>query len=343
MPASTHMEIAEVRFAFHSQGAALLPDPWPCYRTFSDSPAAGPADVQVSLGLEIGGQPDLTGLERIFEAGSWSLYRKADGYCFALAPRGPGLAPAWVACVDRTFTRGTVFCDEALLREQGGIRGIVNPVLQRLDQLLLMNILAMRDGGLFHAAGASVGGQGLLFAGRSGAGKSTIARLFASNPLVGRAVPARRPGFAEGSAEASGAAGRSALPRDSREPGRDLVLLSDDRMIVRRMGGVFTAFGTPWAGDAQIALNASAPLSALLFLHHGESDRAEPLSPRDALEQMLPVMSVPWYDRGMVERITSFCAGLLDSVPAYDLHFRPTPAVVGLVDRLVSGKARARG
>ena len=51
------------------------------------------------------------------------------------------------------------------------------PLMYPLDQLLLMYYLSKRKGLLVHAAGMVLGGRVYLFAGVSGAGKSTISEL----------------------------------------------------------------------------------------------------------------------------------------------------------------------
>ena len=136
----------------------------------------------------------------------------------------------------------------------------------------------------------------MVFAGRSGAGKSTLSRLL----------------------------------RDHADPART-VLLSDDRSVVRRIGSEFLVFGTPWAGDAQIGLSARAPLTGLYFLQHANEDRIEPLAPAAAAQALLPVASIPWYDRHLVEATTSFCERIVNQVPAFNLHFRPGREVLSLL------------
>jgi hypothetical protein len=296
MTALAHMEIAGVNFSIHSREADLLPDPGPCYTTFSDRVNPASDAIEVTLDLKLGIPPDPAGMKRVFDGQAWSLFRAGDTYWFSLAPRGPGLPPSWMAQVDATFTRGIVFCDDILVRESRGAKAVINPILYRLDQLLLMCILASRQGAIFHGAGAVLGGKGYLFAGRSGSGKSTLSRQFVARPDL-----------------------------------KGVNLLSDDRVVIRKVGMEFTVFGTPWAGDAQIALNAHAPAAAILFLNHGVENRVVPVSPREAFEKLLPVASVPWYDREKVGEVTSFCDVLTQNVPAYDLCFVPTPGAADFV------------
>ena len=298
MPASMYIEIAGIQFVLHCADAAILPDSGSCYESFVMPSGEHPGMIRVDLDLKIGGLPELRPSELLFDGRSWSLYRDGTGYLIALSARAPDVPPAWIARIDSSFSQGTVFCDELLIQNENEVRSLVNPVLNRLDQLLLMYLLARRQGALIHAAGAVVNGGGFVFTGRSGAGKTTITRQFQ-------------------------AAGRS-------------VLLSDDRIVLRKVGGRFLAYGTPWAGDAQIALNRSVPLAALCFLHHCPANRIERVAPRDAFEKLLPMVSIPWYDRGAIESMTSFCAALTKEVPAYDLHFVPTPEVAEFLEQALS-------
>jgi len=182
---------------------------------------------------------------------------------------------------------------------------ITSPLTYPLDQILLMHILARHEGALIHAAGVATGGKALIFAGRSGAGKSTLARLLGDR--------------------------------------RGLKLLSDDRTAVRKVGSTFTAYGTPWPGDQRAALNDKATLCGVCFLRRATADRIEPLTPSQALERLLPVTSVPWYDGEVVSRVLAFLDDLLARVPTFDLHFKPTAGVADLVEELIqSGPEQQR-
>lgn len=297
MPAFMEIQIAGIHFVLHCHDAAILPDSGSCYSSFLSSPQEGDDAIRVDLDLRIGGLPDHRRFELLFDGQSWLLYRDGAGYAISLSPRAPDVPPAWMARMDASFTRGTVFCDELLVRDENSVRSLVNPVLNRLDQLLLMHLLAPRRGALIHSAAAVVGGGAIVFAGRSGAGKSTISRQFQA---VGKTL-----------------------------------LLSDDRVVVRQLDDGYSAHGTPWAGDARIALNGSAPLRAVVFLNHGGANRIERVSPRGAFEKLLPMVSVPWYDRVAIEQITSFCEALTRDVPVYDLFFVPTPEVAGFVEKAI--------
>jgi hypothetical protein len=172
------------------------------------------------------------------------------------------------------------------------------PFRYPLDQVLLMYILAENNGAIVHAAGIRIGDKGLLFPGPSGAGKSTLSRQFA------------------GCKEA------------------EVSLLSDDRIIIRKIGGKFQAFGTPWPGEEGIARNKAMPLSGILFLSHGERNSLKKLEQPEILEKLLRVTSIPWYDRDVMDNVLRFCEELIIKIPFYELHFSPDKETVSFLKNL---------
>jgi hypothetical protein len=155
-----------------------------------------------------------------------------------------------------------------------------------LDQLLMIHVAAARSAAvLLHAAGANIDGNGVLFAGQSGAGKSTVSRLLGNG----------------GSAR----------------------FLSDDRIMLRRFGGKLSMYGTPWPGDAGVAINESVPLKAICFLRHADETSLRPLKPEQVLQRLLPVASIPWYESELAGNALNLCEFLIEHYPAYELSFRP--------------------
>jgi hypothetical protein len=230
----------------------------------------------------------------VFESGgAWNMQARDEGYRLNFVGEGSGLFHT-VACCSADSTRVMVYVDQDDAR--------LGPVTYPLDQLLLMNHLASQGGVIVHSAGVVMDGRTLVFAGVSGAGKSTIARLFIQSGL-----------------------GES--------------LLSDDRLVMR-VGGdqearaEITAWGTPWPGDAGVARNACAPLAAILFLVKSEVDKVVRLSTGEAARSLVRVASCPWYDAGRLPSVLDTCSRVIENTPCYQLHFRAHVDVVGLVSEL---------
>ena len=69
-------------------------------------------------------------------------------------------------------------------------------------------------------------------------------------------------------------------------------------------------------------------MQALLFLCQAEVNRLEPMPPREALAELVRVVSIPWFERELVPGLLDACGNLLETVPAFRLRFRPEPQAV---------------
>jgi hypothetical protein len=297
-----HMEIGDVLFSIRAAGkiSHIVHEYEPAYQSFFRKADKGGnrETIKVNVRLESGKMPDIKKLTKIFDSGqSWAMYQAGEVYWIALQP--PIYErPLWVARFDRDLTGVTVYCGKKLIGEREGKRVVSNPVRYPLDLLLLMYILAPNQGGVIHAAGVEIKGKGFIFPGRSGAGKSTLSGLFAAP-----------------------------------EKPKNLEVLSDERMVVRKVGETFRAYGSPWPGEGAIALNKSMPLAGIFFLHHGRDggNRIKKIKPPEALDRLLQVTSIPWYDRETMPQLLHFCEELIAAIPCFDLHFTPGTEVVNLM------------
>lgn len=286
MPREMTLQIAGFSLHISSPSCTILQEPDSSYQSFLDCTSAASAPVCADVFLHAGDLAVPGGARRLFDTEeSWSLYRDDADYLLCLRPAAERAVPLWTARFCLEQARVDVFCGKAWFREIDGQTVVRNPVHYPLDQLLLIYFLSRQRAVLVHAAGASLGGRGVIFPGRSGAGKSTISRL-----LAGKA---------------------------------GVHMLSDDRVVVREVEGAWRAFGTPWAGEAGIAMNASEQMDAIMFIAHGDENRLSELGPTAALERLLPVASIPWFDPETMVAITQTCASLTASVPAYEFAFRP--------------------
>lgn len=168
---------------------------------------------------------------------------------------------------------------------------------------LLMLRLCAQGGLVLHGTAANLDGQGLLFVGISGKGKSTLARLL----------------------DSAGA-----------------TVLTDERPIVRQWpaptgdpktapGDIFRVYGSPWPSSAGFACNAWAPLKRIYFIEHGATDQITPLMPREAVHRLIHVATIPWQDPALLDPYLATVNRLLQSIPCAVLSFRPTADVVEVI------------
>jgi hypothetical protein len=275
------LEIAAVTFGISCEDMQIRETDHFYNEFLKSAPAFFRPDLEIHILLN--SMPDKTQMKRFFTSEqSWEMFMDGEYYCMVLGhPESP--LPFWISRMNSDCSEIKVFCSQDLIVYHNGIPYISNPVRYPLDQVILMYYLSRREGALFHAAGIGISNNGYIFAGRSGAGKTTISRQLIAENYYG--------------------------------------LLSDDRVVVRKIDNNFSVFGTPWPGEGGIALNKNVPLSGIFFLSHDHSNRIEELSPMEAMERLLPVVSIPWYDAITMNRILSFCEDLISSIPAYTLNF----------------------
>jgi len=299
-----HSTIAGIDFEIESDveiDSTTLSD---AYTDFCGS-ASGKPDWSIPVKLSIGGFRGLGKFERCFDAADmWSLFREGDSRY--VVHTGWGIeSPMWTAEFHTDISSITVHCGDVLLTGNGSGGSVSNPVRYPLDQILLTWVMGAEDrvrGVLVHCAGMICDGRMWLLAGKSRAGKSTVSRLLK--------------GF--GGVE----------------------LISDDRIVIRKPGGEFRGYGTPWPGEAKIAVNRSAPLAGILFLDQSPDNRISEISATEAFERMMPVTSVPWYEGTLFPAVMDFCGEVAQSLPVYRLEFRPDAAAADMIVKFMSGELR---
>ena len=159
--------------------------------------------------------------EQVYDAPPWDIYTRPDQTTYVMSVAGE--PPILVAAFTPDHSRGVIHHRTADHFLNGNCESLT---LFPTDQILFSRVLAERQGCIIHSAGMILNGQGLLFAGHSRAGKSTITTLLKT-------------------------AGQ---------------ILCDDRNIVRRHPDGWRLYGTWSHGDIPDVSPASAPLRAILLL-----------------------------------------------------------------------------
>jgi len=248
----------------------------------------GAADVEVTTAWGKLCQPAHTNF--VFDSGGlWRLSRELETHVFHLTSPMYGTLPYKRATFSADFTSGEVLLERSYFDPRDPADALNYP----LDELLMMNLLAHGRGVEVHACGLEdTDGQGYLFIGHSGAGKTTMARLWQKSAGVR--------------------------------------VLSDDRIILRSWAGATWMYGTPWHGEARLALPARTPLRQIFFLRHGTDNEIVPLRCGEALARLLACSFVPFYSRSGLAFTLAFFHQLIDSLPCAQLRFVPEERAVEL-------------
>ncbi len=229
---------------------------------------------------------------KIFDSGGiWQLYQSGREYFFSFTSSLLGSIPYKLARINKDCTTGKILLHGPYFDHNQP----VNPLEYPLDELLLINFLASGKGVEIHACGIiDQFGQGRLFVGQSGAGKTTIARLF--------------------------------------EETEGVTVLSDDRIILREMGQTVWMYGTPWHGEAGLASPARAPLSQVYFLEKGSKNQLAPQKRADAMGRLFACSFLPFYSHEGLAFTLGFLEDVVKATPCHVLKWLPDRKVIEFLE-----------
>ncbi|MBQ6413306.1 MAG: hypothetical protein IJI19_07500 [Ruminococcus sp.] len=114
----------------------------------------------------------------------------------------------------------------------------------------------------------------------------------------------------------TGKSTHSALWR--RHFGDDVVMINDDKPLVREKDGRFYIYGTPWNGKHSIGNNTSAPIRAVVFLSQAPENKATPISPIDAMALLLQQTVLP-SNKAALSKLLDMLGRLVENIPMYRL------------------------
>lgn len=241
----------------------------------------GPGEDNISLRL-VSQIPPLSELklgQEIYRIPPKAIYRKPGAWTYiGIAPDGSDQSPHSLAIFNEDHSQGSIFRPADFFAKTG----LSTLAAFASDQVLLARVLADHQGCYLHSAGINIAGNGLLFVGHSGAGKSTMLKLL-------------------------------------REKGE---ILCDDRIILRRWPEGFKIHGTWSHGELPDVSPGSALLRAILYLEQANSNELIPIeNSRERISRFLTYVIRPLVTADWLEKILDLAGKAAVEVPAYRLRF----------------------
>ncbi|MBR2042223.1 MAG: hypothetical protein IJ945_07625 [Oscillospiraceae bacterium] len=142
-------------------------------------------------------------------------------------------------------------------------------------------------GMMLHSSAVEVDGKAYLFSGPSGMGKSTHTRLWQS------------------------------------VFGEKACVFNDDKPALRRIDGIWYAYGTPWCGKDGINRNKKVPLAGICFLKRGEENKIRRLDPKEALPLLMSQTIHKFRKIENLDLLLNNVNYIIKEIPIFELENRP--------------------
>lgn len=163
-------------------------------------------------------------------------------------------------------------------------------------------------GGMYlHSAAVVLDGKAYLFSGFCGAGKSTHTRLW--QQVFG---PAAR-------------------------------VINDDKPALRKIDGVWYAYGTPWCGKDGININERAQVAGVCFVKKADHNSIRRLSQFEAMQKVLGQTLRRYESEDKLDKMLVTLDQFLQEIPVYELENRPEPDAVRLSYETMCAGAQEAG
>jgi len=286
-PAHFFLNIADVVIALYSEDPDFKIEIDRATRKFLVAQAD--PDVRVQAGW--GDFPENNDGKKMFDSGIlWQLYSGDRSYRFHFTTPTLGSVPYKIARFDHEFTSGEVLFHHPYFPSGEPLYPLDYP----LDEILISILLARGKGVEVHGCGVvDSRGRGRLFVGKSGAGKTTMARLWENQPGI--------------------------------------TILSDDRIILRRVESTICMYGTPWHGEADLASPEKTPLTELYFLTKGSKNEIVSLRISDGVGRLFACSFPPYYTQEGLDFTLGFLEEIVRAIPCHELKFLPDEKVLGFI------------
>ena len=163
----------------------------------------------------------------------------------------------------------------------------------------LCSRFAYFNGLLLHGSLVDLGGEGVVFTGFSGIGKTTQAQLW--------------------------------------EKYLNAEIVNGDKLVLRILENGTFAYGIPWKGSSPYCQNRKVPVKGIVVLRQAKENAIQKLDSAACLEYFLPHIFLPHWDPACISRALDTFDEILRCIPLWLLDCRPDEDAVLLAKEQIYG------
>lgn len=112
-------------------------------------------------------------------------------------------------------------------------------------------------------------------------------------------------------------------------------IINGDRALIRRVDGVWRAYGSPYCGTSKICKNADAEIAAIVILGQAPRNSIRRAATKEALAALMSGISYDTGSRSETEKCLDVCSELVSSLPFFRLDCLPDISAVDTLHRAI--------
>lgn len=260
----------------------------PTFRDFEWYTQGEEAAIQVNLSTDKAPEVADLGVLRSDLSISWGdrfcFYEQEKGYITTIVnEQGDGM---WYLYSDRDFAQSTIYIPQSSAYEQSTV--ICWMLMMLFGQAALLHEVIM-----IHGSVINLNGQGIVFLGKSGTGKSTHSRLWLSH-----------------------------IPETS--------LLNDDNPAIRIKEDGVLIYGTPWSGKTPCYKNESIVLKAFVRLQQAPENKFDLMPGIKGFIAVLPSCTAIRWNKDLFAEMNTTLEKVISKVQVGFLKCLPDQAAAEL-------------
>ena len=121
--------------------------------------------------------------------------------------------------------------------------------------------------------------------------------------------------------------------------GGDTRVINDDKPALRKIDGIWYAYGTPWCGKDDINLNERVPVAGLCFLEQAPYNKIHKLDQDQAMSRILAQTIFRLDNMSQLDTMLKAVTEFLSDIPVYRLENLPEPAAAILSYETMRGNS----